>query len=336
MNRNSFDVLRLLAAIMVLYSHQYALLGLTEPSFMGWNTFGGAGVTIFFFLSGFLVWTSWERDPHVLRFLVRRSLRIFPGLWAACLLSVLVLGPWFSTLPVKDYFASGATWKYFANALLVTIYTLPGLFPSNAMPFVVNGSLWTLPVEFFCYITVVMVGVGTVIMGRAKSLLLPLSVLLTVFAAGYGERVIGTRYAPYLEMVVMFWWGVYYGRCSTESPKSYELAMVIVALLGFSILGDRGPERIAMLAFAAGVVHLARNIAVGAKLTDRLGDLSYGVYIFAFPIQQLVAHGGRAAQWTFGTYLGVSVVLTMALAYLSWHWVEKPVLRFKPAAGRPQ
>ncbi len=332
MNKNSLDLLRLLAATMVLYSHQYALLGLTEPSFMGWNTFGGAGVTIFFFLSGFLVWTSWERDPNVLRFFFRRSLRIFPGLWAVCLLSVFVLGPWSSTLPVRDYFESAITWKYLENALLVTAYTLPGLFPGNAMPFVVNGSLWTLPVEFFCYVSVAIVGVGTVILRGSKGVLLALCVLAAVLAAQYGVQVTGVRYAPYLEMVAMFWWGVYYGRCLQGFPQSYEFLFVIAALLGFAILGDRGPERVAMLAFATGVVHIARKVEIGAKLTDRLGDLSYGVYIFAFPVQQLVVHWCKTVQWAFGTELGISLLLTIGLAYLSWHWVEKPALRFKPSA----
>ncbi len=332
MNINSLDLLRLFAATMVLYSHQYALLGLTEPSFMGWNTFGGAGVTIFFFLSGFLVWTSWERDPNVWRFFMRRSLRIFPGLWAVCLLSVFVLGPWSSTLPVRDYFESTTTWKYLGNALLVTAYTLPGLFTDNAMPFVVNGSLWTLPLEFFCYITVAMVGVGTVILRGSKEVLLALCVLAAVLAAHYGVQVTGVGYTPYFEMVAMFWWGVYYGRCLQVAPKSYAFLFVIAALLGFAILGDRGPERVAMLAFATGMVHIARKVAIGAWLTTRLGDLSYGVYIFAFPVQQLVAFWGKAAHWAFGTYLGISLLLTMGLAYLSWHWVEKPALRFKPSA----
>ena len=61
-NKNSLDLLRLVAAAMVLYSHQYALLGLAEPAFISWDTIGRAGVTIFFFLSGYLVWSSWDRD----------------------------------------------------------------------------------------------------------------------------------------------------------------------------------------------------------------------------------------------------------------------------------
>lgn len=331
MHNNSLDLLRLLAATMVLYSHQYALLGLTEPSFLGWNTFGGAGVTIFFFLSGYLVWTSWERDPNVLRFFIRRSLRIFPGLWAVCLLSVFVLGPWLSVMSVRKYFESDLTWRYLENALLITTYTLPGVFPDNAMPFVVNGSLWTLPVEFFCYITVAVLGVCMSAWRSSIGVLPALSVLAAVLMGEYGVLVSGVRYAPYFEMATLFWWGVYYGRCAKHASNPYSYLIVIVALIAFLVLGDRGPERVAMLAFAIGTVHIARNVAMGAKLTDRLGDISYGVYIFAFPVQQWVAHWGRTAQWTFSMCMGISLLLTMLLAYLSWHWVERPALRFKPS-----
>lgn len=71
--KNSVELLRLVAATFVLFSHQYALLGQPEPSFFGWTSFGGAGVTVFFFLSGVLVWSSWARDPDRGRFFVRRA-----------------------------------------------------------------------------------------------------------------------------------------------------------------------------------------------------------------------------------------------------------------------
>lgn len=86
--RNSLDLLRLVAATLVLFSHQYALLGQPEPSFFGWTSFGGARVTIFFFLSGVLVWSSWARDPDRWLLFVRRALRIFPALWVVVLGSV--------------------------------------------------------------------------------------------------------------------------------------------------------------------------------------------------------------------------------------------------------
>ena len=180
MNKNSLDLLRLLASTMVLFSHQFALMGLSEPQFMGWNTWGGAGVTIFFFLSGWLVWASWERDPHAWRFFLRRSLRIFPGLWVVCLLSIFLLGPLVTTLSLSDYFGSAVTWRYFWTALFLTPYVLPGVFVGNAMPGIVNGSLWTLPVEYFCYITVAVIGAVAVFWPKGKASLLSVGLLLSL------------------------------------------------------------------------------------------------------------------------------------------------------------
>lgn len=90
MGKISLDLLRLVASATLLFSHQFALLGLPDPQFFGLNSWGGAGVSIFFFLSGCLVWTSRARDPNVGCLRLRRSLRMFPGLWVVCLLSMPV------------------------------------------------------------------------------------------------------------------------------------------------------------------------------------------------------------------------------------------------------
>ena len=320
---------------MVLYSHQFALLGLPEPLFTPWNSFGDAGVAIFFFMSGCLVWASWARDPNAKRFFQRRSLRIFPALWVLCLVSVFVLGPLFSVLPTLTYFGSVDTWRYLGTALLVSSKTLPGLFPENTIPFVVNGSLWTLPVEFLCYVAVAVTGVVVVGWGAAARLstgtVLSLCVLVVVVLASFGSQWTGTHFIPHLEMVALFWFGVLYGH-SVSAPKN-PAAWVIggIALLAYGLLGPRPMERLVMLVCAALLVHVARRIAVGARLTEPLGDLSYGVYIFAFPVQQIGVHFGRGLGWSVNTYLCISAVVTVVLAYLSWHGVEKPALRFKPA-----
>ncbi len=333
-HKNSLDALRLLAAAMVLYSHQFALLGLPEPRFTPWNSFGDAGVAIFFFLSGCLVWTSWARDPNPKRFFLRRSLRIFPALWVLCLVSVLVLGPLLSVLPASTYFGSLETWRYLGTAALVLSKTLPGLFPENAIPFVVNGSLWTLPVEFLCYVTVAVTGVAAVgwtstrlSMGAALSV----CVLVAVVLASYGSLWTGPHFIPHLEMVALFWFGVLYGH-GVSAPKGRVVWVLGTAtLLAYALLGPRSMERTVMLVCAALLVHIARTTVVGARLTEPLGDISYGVYIFAFPVQQVGVHVGRGLGWGVGTYLLISAIVTGALAYLSWHGVEKQALRFKPA-----
>lgn len=330
--KNSLDLLRLIAAILVLYSHQYALGGLPEPSFFGWNSFGGAGVTIFFFLSGMLVWSSWERDSNWRRFFIRRALRIFPALWVVVLGSVFLLGPFFSALPLSAYFADTQTWRYLSTALLVTRNVLPGVFADNPFPYAVNGSLWTLPVEFLCYVSIALVGSVKLI---SRSVLLGIALVLVTLLATYASLVTGVRFSPHFEMLAVFWFGVFYGYCLAPSRKGLEspqltIMLVVLGLSIFFFLGPRGIERFAMLCFAAASVHLALNYDFGAKFTDPIGDLSYGVYIFAFPVQQVVTHWGRKLDLSFLTLFGLSLLGTSALAYASWHIVERRALRFKP------
>ena len=330
MRKNSFDLLRLMAATMVLYSHQYALLGLVEPSFVGWATFGTAGVAIFFFLSGFLVWSSWERDPNAWRFFARRSLRIFPALWVVCLLSVFVLGPLVTVLSPGDYFASGATWRYLETAVLNLPRDLPGLFTENPRPLVVNGSLWTLPLEFLCYVSVVLVGAAAIRLTRFKGAALSVCLLGFVLMACYGPQLVGARFTPHLEMVALFWWGVFYGAIWKGPLDRVSLVIAGLALLCFGLLGVGSLGRLLVLACVAALVHVAGKNAAGARVTDALGDMSYGVYIVAFPVQQLGVQWGREHGWSMGTYLSVSLLATFALAFFSWHLVEKRALLFKP------
>lgn len=326
---NSFDLLRLCAAALVLYSHQYALLGLAEPELLGWTSFGGVGVSIFFFLSGFLVWSSWARDPDLKRFFIRRSLRIFPALWLVVLVTVLVLGPVFSKLVASDYFSSFEAWRYLSTAVLVVWRGLPGVFADNPFPSAVNGSLWTLPVEFLCYVSVAVLGSISLV---RRDGLIALSLGAAVLAAAFGPLLLGNRFVPHLEMVAFFWWGVVYGFVRGQ-PASERKAWVIglgVTFMAFLLLGSHGVERTGMLLIAAVLVVVAQRVPWGSGVTDRLGDLSYGMYIFAFPVQQIVVELGRQRGWSFATHLSWSFLVTSVLAYLSWHLLEKRALLFKP------
>lgn len=332
LEKNSLDLIRLLAATSVLYSHQHALLGLHEPSFFGWTSFGGAGVTIFFFLSGLLVWTSWERDSDLKRFFARRSLRIFPALGVVVFSSVFLLGPIFSNLRLTDYFLSSETWRYLSTALLLPRNTLPGVFSDNPYPLVVNGSLWTLPVEFLCYISVAVLGS---INAALRGLMIAANLLFVVLLASIAPLIFGERFSPHFEMIAVFWAGVFYGYyvrhpLNSTHGKRLILGLVMAAFFAFSFLGPRGVERMAMLVCAACLVHVALRISMGAKLTDRMGDLSYGLYIFAFPVQQVVAHQGIGLGWSFSVSFSLSLLMTGGLAFASWHLVEKRALLFKP------
>ena len=325
-------MLRLFAATLVLYSHQHALLGIAEPQFFGWNTFGGVGVSIFFFLSGFLVWSSWVRDPNVWRFFVRRSLRIFPGLWVTVLVSVFIVAPILTSLSLEQYFFASQTWRYLSTCALVVRQGLPGVFESNAYPHAFNGSLWTLPVEFFCYVTVAVVGGLSLV---CKGWQLVAGLILAMVAAAYGPGIVGERFVPHFEMLALFWWGVWYGHWKERASKSWRLLLGTAALLVCLMLGPRGIEQAAVLLFAAILVIVGQRVALGSRITDHLGDLSYGMYIFAFPVQQMLVELGRGHDWAFGYYLAMSFLVTAGFAYASWHLVEKRALLFKPKMPAP-
>jgi len=330
--KNSFDLLRLLAASLVLYSHQYVLLGVVEPSFFGLTTLGGAGVSIFFFLSGLLVWTSWARDPDLWRFFLKRSLRIFPALWVAVLVSVFLFGPAVSSFDFWDYFESSETREYLNNAILFVRYDLPGVFEENPFPNAVNGSLWTLPAEFLCYVSVAVVG-SLALMHRSG---LVCGLFLALLAAEFGSHYFGSHLAANFEMAAFFWWGVWYGYMSSDSVAKLKLnwLITVAGVLVFLSLGTRGVDRTGMLVFAAALVMLAQRWTGGARVTDPIGDLSYGMYIFAFPVQQWLAQSASDHERSFGLMLMVAFALTASLSYVSWHLIEKRALRFKPRVGR--
>ena len=148
---NNFDAVRLLAAAVVIFGHAHPLTNTPSPALLG-NSVQALAVKIFFVISGYLIFTSWTLEPSLPRYLRKRSLRIFPALIAICLVSALLLGPALTTLPLGDYFSSPGTYYYFKNALLSPVYDLPGLFQDNTYPVAVNGSLWSLPVEFAMYL----------------------------------------------------------------------------------------------------------------------------------------------------------------------------------------
>jgi peptidoglycan/LPS O-acetylase OafA/YrhL len=337
LTKNSLDLLRLVAAGLVLFSHQHILIGQPEPSFFGLQTFGGAGVTIFFFLSGALVWSSWARDSNIKRFFARRLLRILPGLWVVVFLTMFLLGPLVTTNSLTSYFFSPETLRYVSTAFLAVRHQLPGVFANNPYPFAVNGSLWTLPLEFFCYFTVCILGSVKVLTSRAR---ISISLLIIVVISIFAPLVVSSHFNIHFEMIIVFWAGVLYAEFFLLPETQFRwsksnLVLAGAAFVFFAFIVPRGTEQASMLVFSACLVHMALKMPIGSKLTDRLGDLSYGLYIFAFPVQQLLVQWTLGAGWSFGALLSITLLITVGLAFASWHLVEKPVLRFKPRVTIP-
>ena len=112
------------------------------------------------------------------------------------------------------------------------------------------------------------------------------------------------------------------------------LVLGCIAFLLFALWVPRGLERMAMLMCSACLVHLALRVAAGARVTDSLGDLSYGLYIFAFPVQQMLLHWSTTRSLSIESAFCLSLLVTSVLAFCSWHLIEKRALRFKPRTIR--
>ncbi|HEY3694445.1 acyltransferase [Phenylobacterium sp.] len=297
----SFDLIRLIAASMVVFSHSFPLAGLPPVRAPGTEDFGALGVSIFFVVSGYLVTGSYLRDPKA--YLAKRLLRIEPALIVSLLATVL-LGGAVSAAP--DYWARPQTYLYvLRNALLYpTTYELPGVFEANPLPHVVNGVLWTLRMEFTCYLFLMLVR------GRRSLMLAAMAVAAVAYLAIQAVQPHWAAQAPtrigflaarygFLFCAGSALWGV-------KLPRPLWLGLGSAAL--FPVVGA--------LALPTAVIGLARPGKLPA-------DLSYGVYIYAFPLQQLLAAHGRLNFWT-------AMALTLPLAAASWFLVEKPTLGLKP------
>lgn len=352
-----FDLVRLSLAVMVLCVHSSLLAPGADkaaPLFPGapigqW-AFDWVPVPAFFALSGFLVAASAER-LKLFDFLANRALRIAPALAVQVALAALVLGPLLTTLPLSAYFADPKLWSYLLNLVGLVHYELPGLFASNPEPLVVNGSIWTVPHELFCYaLLAALVAVGAFRSRRLLALavvgLFAVSIMIAETRAHgaalpYGDRLeylFVTRGAA--KLVPMFLLGVVIHRFRHAIAWSGGVAAfaggALVCLMSFGAPGwaaDPVFNAVAGPLLAYLVVWAGLNPAFEVKaLKGR--DYSYGVYLYGFPLQQaiLTAFPHIASKALF---FALSLAAAGATAALSWRFVEKPALRLRRGRRSP-
>lgn len=335
---NNFDFLRFAAASLVLLVHSYPLTGRRpdEPIELltGYENGGSFAVAVFFVISGYLITASWLNSSSARSFLIKRALRILPALILAVLLAALVIGPLVTDLSFSNYFSSPLTWTYLQNILLVTQYELPGVFTANTYPGVVNGSLWTLPLEVMMYIGVVVMGL-TGILNR-RLIFLPLA----AFAIAHfwlRERLgIDSFLVENIFKLGLFYYtgsALYLYRDSI--PWRGWIAGILVAALVLSFHEAAGPF-VYVVALPYLVIYLAYAPIPLISRFGKYGDFSYGMYIYAFPFQQLTVY-------LLGHEIGVlrltliAAVPTLILAVLSWHLIEAPAMKLKQRfSGVPQ
>jgi peptidoglycan/LPS O-acetylase OafA/YrhL len=325
---HGFDLLRVLAAAMILLSHAYLLPTGDEPDLIVYAdrsfNLGRLGVFVFFIVSGYLICGSWMSRPDARPFLVKRLRRIYPGLVLAVVLTVLVVGPLLSS--DAGYFRRVETWLYLVRNLLVFPYqySLPGV---SGAP--VNGVLWTLGVELVAYAGIA--GLGALGLVRRG----PLAVVTLVLTLAGWDWLYGLApdaYAPVgirIGLLAFFFAGAFLRSLDTEitgwMAAAALVVLVVPPLLGWPLSSLLVPT------LAVVVVHLGTRRLAWASGFVRLGDPSYGMYIYGYVIQRvLLAHGG--AEWSMVPFFLVSLALSLAAGYASWLlWERRFVVRRRVA-----
>jgi peptidoglycan/LPS O-acetylase OafA/YrhL len=331
---NNFDALRLLAAWLVLFSHCYPIVGATRQdpfaSAFGIDTLGGIGLTIFFTLSGYLVTSSFQRAQSLGDFLWRRIRRIYPALVACVLICAFLLGPLVTALSRDQYFSHALFSQYLWTLTAWDIrFALPGVFESLPVRSTVNGSLWSLPYEIACYLGVIAVGV---LPGPHKwKACAVTAALLTLFVLRPTsppfpalDQYAGTNFYTN-KLTLQFAIGVW-AAVSVRSRRfdSVAAGVAFVALL-ISLAMPHSAARIALFTIALPIVALATGLHASRlpKWPPHLGDWSYGLFLWGFPVQQLIMHSGYASALGFPGFIFVSTFISLAMAASSWFIVER-------------
>lgn len=330
--RNSlFDWYRVLFAVLVMASHSLVLKTGNEADWLarwiGQETFGSVGVKGFFVLSGYFVIPGLLADTtSCYRYIMARVFRIFPGLLCAVLFCI-VLGSVLSTLTLPEYFKSNEVLQYlFFNGIgIEPRFSLPGVFSNNPWPNSVNGSLWTLPMEIRCYLMLLLIWwLGFLREKHVAGLALLAIYIAGVTGSGWVAQLFGNPNAgPYIACFAL-------GAAFRIYQWDSKLTLATIALTGLlTILLWSGqlhnlifPICLAVIIF--GINHLR---SIGKNLPHLPEDISYGLYLYAYPVQQLIIHLRK--DWSLSQQFITSLLIVIILAYLSRILIERPALRFK-------
>lgn len=321
--RNSLNFLRLILAGLVVVSHAWPIGGFGVDPQLGEFTLGEFSVAGFFAVSGWLI-TQSRLAGGLPSFAWRRLVRIYPGYLAALLVVGLVFAPVGSFLGGGAYgVLDGLHYVRVNIAMLIYEYNVGASLPATAYP-AWNGSLWTLFSEAACY---VVVGLLVTLVGRRAA---PV-VIVAVWAGLTVLHLVGLPAAvpffvtDFLGLAPFFFAGAALFVLRRHVPLCGVAALVAAVVLAV-VLFTAGDAALAAVPIAYLMMWLGARLPFQTVGTRH--DISYGMYVYAFPVQQLVALAGGAA-FGVAAYIVLCVVGTIPFAMASWFLVERPAQRLR-------
>jgi peptidoglycan/LPS O-acetylase OafA/YrhL len=340
---NNFNLIRFIAATLVLVSHSFPLFfGTGEGEPLRWLvgiSLGTVAVDLFFISSGFLIANSLFYRKSMGDFVKARILRIYPGLAVSLIISVFVLGLFFTTLTTTAYLTDFNTYQFlFINMILFfgEEVTLPGVFETLPWPNTVNGSLWTLPFEVRAYALLVIVGISLgylekkwAVFGSKRFYLVIALLGMGIYLFDYFHTILPISYfgSEYARLFSMFFIGVAFYQYRDEIILSNRLFYTLLLLLLISALDHSSFFVMYNCSLAYLVFYLAYVPKGYIRKFNAYGDYSYGIYIYAFPVQQAVL--ALNPNISLLSFFLVSLVITFFFAYFSWQLIEKKALKLK-------
>lgn len=334
--KNNFDFLRLIFAASVLVTHAYTLSGSKECDWLcqltnGQVVFSYLGVKGFFVISGYLIFQSLERSRNLVDYYWKRLLRLFPALFIVLLLTTfLVPIVYEGSVP---YYLNKSLFTYLPKNLTLfhLQYNIEGVFEKNPYQATINGSLWTIQYEFTLYI---LLSFLIIFKRRKKVLIAILSGLMLFFWVG--NRFYFNEFKQFtyiingellLDLGIFFIAGSLMAALNIEKiNRKWELILlvviVIIASFYYNFFNASSYFTLPILFILVGL----NPIPIIENIGNKIGDLSYGIYIYGFPVQQTLMHFYKLNYLELMIY---SLFISAIFAFFSWHLVEKKMLKFK-------
>jgi peptidoglycan/LPS O-acetylase OafA/YrhL len=331
---NSFGLVRLIAAMAVVVSHAFVITGgaatLQPLEALTGYPLGAHAVHVFFTVSGLLVAASFDRRPSLTAFAAARFFRIYPGLIVATIAVFAVATLFISNAPFAEILKGSIT-GYFAKIFIALAGSsaIPGVF--EGLPHEgVNVPLWTLKYEVLCYIAL---GVGMAFLTRYP-VLRPLTLCWLVIGASSVWLLQGKAYndANFFDHVARFsfafWCGVAAWHLRERIPVHAGILAALLVVAGSAIALALPVVPHALMLLSGYLALYVAQFRYGwiSMFTDR-SDLSYGTYIYGWPVQQTLVWAGLALTPAINAM--AALVIVLPLAFLSWRIVEKPALKLK-------
>jgi peptidoglycan/LPS O-acetylase OafA/YrhL len=330
---NGLNAVRLLLAISVIMWHSFPLTGQARPAPAVTQLLGEGGVDGFFAISGFLIVSSWMRRPQWWAYLKARALRILPAFWVCLIITVVVIAPIgillsHQTFP-HTYIADAALYVAKNAGLRITEVGIAGTPTGVPYPGVWNGSLWTLWWEFLCYLAVLALGLTRLLTFRVT--------IPAIFAACLAGVILADAGAVdnfYLENAARFGLMFAAGALIYQFQHLLPARWAVVAMVaGVTAAASLLPDYRVVAALPLAYLVITTGALVKVRRLRLTNDISYGTYIYAFPLQQMLASAGL---YVIGVPLFAltATAITLAVAALSWYAIEKPAMRLRRSRAR--